>query len=85
MYPLGLIFFLLCLPMHACNASRLGFVAEETDNNHACFLAKDVSRLNLKLHDDQPSISKQVETQISIQEKFDGCKCYKANTFELSS
>ncbi|TYH40649.1 hypothetical protein ES332_D12G261600v1 [Gossypium tomentosum] len=63
MYSLGVIFFLLCLPMHACNARCLGYAAEDIDN-HADFLAKDVNKL--KLHDQlemRSSISKEVQTQ----------------------
>ncbi|KAL4384976.1 hypothetical protein GQ457_15G010200 [Hibiscus cannabinus] len=86
MHPLAaLIFFLLlCLPMRSCNASRLGFAAQEI-GNRAGFLAKDVGKL--KLHD-QPSISKETQELqedgvhgISTQENLTG----KTNTFELSS
>ncbi|TYH97570.1 hypothetical protein ES332_A12G251700v1 [Gossypium tomentosum] len=63
MYSLGFILFLLCLPMHACDARCLGYAAEGIDN-HADFLAKDVNKL--KLHDKlqmRSSISKEVQTQ----------------------
>ncbi|XWS61973.1 hypothetical protein CRYUN_Cryun07bG0170800 [Craigia yunnanensis] len=58
------IFFLLCLSMHACNARRLGFVAEKI-GNHVDFLAnKDINKL--KPHDQlqmRPSIPKELQTQ----------------------
>ncbi|KAK6274952.1 hypothetical protein POUND7_004661 [Theobroma cacao] len=52
------IFFLFCLSMRACNAHRLGFVAEEIGNK-VHFLAKDVNQLK----EVRPSVSMELQTQ----------------------
>ncbi|XP_022735983.1 uncharacterized protein LOC111289309 [Durio zibethinus] len=59
----SLAIFFLCLSVHACNARRLGFIAEEI-SNHVDFLAKDVNKL--KPYDQlemRPSVSKELQTQ----------------------
>ncbi|KAH1106368.1 hypothetical protein J1N35_010136 [Gossypium stocksii] len=56
------IFFLLYLSLHACNAHRLGVSAEE-NGNHVDFLAsKDANKLKGHKLEMGPSISKKLQT-----------------------
>ncbi|XVF10814.1 hypothetical protein REPUB_Repub07fG0216000 [Reevesia pubescens] len=74
------IFFLLCLSMHACNARRPGFVAEEIDN-HVDFLAnKDVNKLKFHELEMRPLISKELQTQELLEVGVHGRRIIGAST-----